>query len=202
MTGVGEATLWRVFPWDPTAVAGHPFSPSYVPEATGRGRFDLPGRLSPVLYLAGTPDHAVAELLHPWRGRRIDERHLRRAGRPLAVVQVTTRESGPPVADLCDPDVLVRLGIPPDRIASRLRSLTQPIARTVWDSGAPGLRWWSRFWGDWQATVRFMARSPTDRSPEGEVGPVLHFGTPVKLSLESPAVREAASALGIELRGS
>jgi hypothetical protein len=43
--------------------------------------------------------------------------------------------------------------------------------------------------------------SPTDRSPAREVGPVLHFGAPMPLSLESPAVRDVASALGLELRG-
>ena len=71
---------WRVFPWHAGAVPGSRFSPSHVPEPTGRGRFDLPRDLSPVLYVAATPDHAVGELLQPWRGHPLEPSHLTRAG--------------------------------------------------------------------------------------------------------------------------
>jgi hypothetical protein len=194
MSGAAGTALWRVFPWDPAAAPGHPFSPSFAPEPTGRGRFDLPTRLSSVLYLAETPEHAVAELLHPWQGRAIDERHLRRGGRQLAAVPITPADSRGSVVDLCDPGVLLGLDLAPDRVASRLRAVTQPIARRVWDSGAPGLRWWSRFWGDWHTTVCFLARSPV-----GGATPALRFGTPEPLDLTAAAVVAAADLLGIEL---
>jgi hypothetical protein len=170
-----------------------------VPDPTGRGRFDLPARLSPVLYLAESPEHAVAEVLHSWRGRRIGARHLRRAGHVLASVHVrwASREAG--VADLCDPDALAALAIPPDRIASRHRSVTQPIAQAVWDTGHAGLRWWSRFWGDWHTTVAFTARGPGGRAPASQASQL--FDEPEPLTLESPALLEAARLLGIEVRG-
>lgn len=183
---------WRVFPWDPEAREGAPFSPAFVPDPTGRGRFDLPPSLSGVIYLAESPAHAVAELIHPWRGRAIDARHLTRAGHRLAVVEVTGGPAGRALADLCDPATLQRLEVAPDGVASRVRSLTQPIARRVWDSGAAGLRWWSRFWGDWHTTVVFVRRAE-DRESR------LVFGDPEPLLTDSPAVEEAAEALGISL---
>jgi hypothetical protein len=186
-----RAGLWRVFPWDPSAADGAVFSPSFVPEPTGRGRFDLPSRRSPVLYLAESPAHAVAELLHPWRGRSIDDRHLTRAGRRLAVVEVTWSAPTDDIADLCDPETLVRLDVAPDRVASRQRSITQPIAQRVWDSGSAGLRWWSRFWGDWHATVVFTARAGVS------AGPHLLYGESKPLGVEAPEVMEAAELLGI-----
>lgn len=193
MSSTRTLMLWRVFPWDPASDEGDPFSPSFVPEPTGRGRFDLPPRLSPVLYLAESPEHAVAELLHPWRGRSIDDRHLTRAGRSLASVEIRWDAPSADVVDLCDPANLVRLAVPPDRVASRDRAVTRPIAQQVWDEGAAGLRWWSRFWGDWHTVVVF-----TDRASVGAAGEDLRFGAPEPLQLESPAVVEAADLLGIE----
>lgn len=248
------ASLWRVFPWEGKAAMGAPFSPSFVPEPTGRGRFDLPGRLSPVLYLAETPEHAVAELLHPWRGRTLDGRHLSRSGRPLALVEVSLagatvtssprgglvaeaggaanpgpaagspepvpsagEGSGRRVADLCDPTVLERAGIAPDRVASRHRALTQPIARALWDADYVGLRWWSRFWGDWHSTILFTARfgmgGRGDAGRGGGVAPTgagagrgresglaLGWGAPSRLTTSSPALVAAAELLGMEVR--
>ena len=184
------ALFWRVFPWDPDFDEGSPFSPSYIPPTTGRGRFDLPVACSPVLYVAESPDHAIAEALQPWRNRPLRKPHLLRAGRPLALagVQIASAKASD-LADLCDPGVLGRLRVKPDRVASRHRRRTQPIAASVWDSGHAGLRWWSSFWGDWHGVVLFTAR--TERS--------LRFGKPEVLSAETPALHEAAAALGMPL---
>ena len=86
--------LWRVFPWDTSAKSGARFSPSHVPPPTGRGRFDLPREISRVLYLAESPEHAVAEMIQPWRGQRIGAAHLARAMLPLALVRVSVATSG------------------------------------------------------------------------------------------------------------
>lgn len=180
--------MWRVFPWDPHANAGARFSASFVPDPTGRGRFDLPRSLSPVLYLAESPEHAVAEMLQPWRGRRMEAAHLERAGLPLASVSIDfVPGAAPDLLDLCDPVTLVDLGIAPDVTASRLREHTQPVARAVWERGAAGLRWWSSFWGDWHTAVLF-----TERIAGG-----LHFGEPEPLSVTTEAVVRAADLLGM-----
>ena len=181
---------WRVFPWDDRAVPGARFSPSFVPVPTGRGRFDLPRELSNTLYLADSPEHAVGEILQPWRGQRIGVPHLRGAGYPLAIVRVTMApevESG--LVDLCDSGVLRDGDIAPDRTASRYRENTQPLARQAWDNGAGGLRWWSSFWGDWHTTVLFTART----------GNLIEFCEPIILTLADPAVMCAADLMGIRI---
>jgi len=177
-----------VFPWDAGAAPGARFSASHVPPASGRGRFDLPVEVSPVLYAAVTPDHAVAELLQPWRGRPLEPSHLSRAGLPLAMVEVKVPPaSARRLADLCDPSYLAAVGIGPDTTASRVRAITQPIARVAWDAGRHGIRWWSGFWGDWRTVVLFTARMSRD----------LEFGTPEALTTDHPAVAKAASLLGM-----
>lgn len=184
------ALYWKTFPWDRDAPERAQFSPSYIPHTTGRGRFDLPVACSPVLYLAESADHAVAEALQPWRNRPLRSAHLRRAGRPLALAGVQLgADEACEVVDLCDPATLRRRRITPDRIASRYRRRTQPIAASIWDSGNVGLRWWSSFRGDWHGVVLFTAR--LERA--------LHFGEPQEISADTPALRRAAAALGMPL---
>lgn len=167
---------------------GSLFSPSFIPPTTGRGRFDLPVACSPVLYVAESPEHAIAEAIQPWRNRPLRPPHLVRAGRPLALVEVRlASETASELADLCDPDALGRFGLSADRVASRHRRRTQAIAASVWDSGHAGLRWWSGFRGDWHGIVLFTARM------KGSV----RFGSPEVLSAEHPALQEAAAALGM-----
>ena len=185
-----DPDLWRVFPWDERAGPGSRFSPSFVPAPTGRGRFDLPRELSSVLYLADSPEHAVGEIIQPWRGQWIAGSHLSRAGLPLALVQVMMApEVEASLVDLCEPRVLKDEGITPDRSASRYRENTQPLSRHVWDTGASGLRWWSSFWGDWHTTVLFTART----------GDRIEFGDPIPLSPTNPAVERAADLMGIRI---
>lgn len=182
--------LWRVFPWREGSTPGDVFSPSYVPPPSGRGRFDIPRNQSFVLYLAESPDHAVGEALQPWRGRPLTDALLKHSGLPLSVVRVGVDGGGrQEIADLCDPELLTRLGVAPDRLASRLRWVTQPVAVSLWQRGFGGLRWWSAFWGDWHTVVLFRER----------VRERLTFGEPEPLTVESPAVVEAARLLGMEV---
>jgi hypothetical protein len=180
--------VWRVFPWDPDAPEGAPFSPSYLPRVQGAGRFDLPG--SRVLYLAETADHAVAEKLQRYRGQEIDAAELEEFGRRLALVPAELPPGfGPRVANLCDPDLLARHGIAPDDVAARRAATSQRIAVRLDEAGYLGLRWWSSFWGEWHGIVLFIERMEA-------LAP--RFGVPEVLFLDHAAVREAAAALGIQ----
>ncbi len=182
------ARAWRVFPWDPGAAAGERFSPSYVPPAQGKGRFDLPGVPGGVLYLAETPEHAVAELVQQYRGQSLDDAELVAGGRRLALVAAALPDPlRGSVLDLCDAAELVRLGVRPDETASRDRGATQRIGAGVHAAGHAGLRWWSAFSGDWHTLLLFRDR----------MGEPLAFGTPEALTLDHPALREAARELGI-----
>jgi hypothetical protein len=108
-------------------------------------------------------------------------------------VQVTLpAEVASKLMDFCDPRVLSKTDIPPDTTASRFREITQPLAKRAWRAGANGLRWWSAFWGDWHTSVLFTAR----------VAERIEFGDPRPLTLDEPALREAAELLGIQVRGS
>lgn len=185
-------TLWRVFPWDPGADPGEPFSPEFLPRPSGQGRFDLPeGYPSSVCYLAETPDHAIAEKIQDLRNRVFVDEYLFELGRRLAISPVEL-DAEHAVADLCSPEELHRRGIAPDRLASRDRSVTQSIAAALHDDASlAGFRWWSAFSGDWHTFVLFRDRLAPD---------ALSFGEPTPLDASVPTLRTAAHALGIEVR--
>lgn len=130
----------------------------------------------------------MGEALQAWRGRPLEPAHLLRAELPLALVEVLLpAATSPRLADLCDAAYLHGAALAPDATASRLRERTQPVARTAWDAGHDGLRWWSNFWGDWHTVVLFTAR----------VGGRLRYGAPVALDVGHPAVLDAATLLGM-----
>ena len=93
-------SLWRVFPYDPAAEPGAPFSAATVPRGQGAGRFDLPD-VTPVWYFAASATHAVAETLQSLRGQTLDAADLDRAGHRLAQVEallsVVERDAKPAV---------------------------------------------------------------------------------------------------------
>ncbi|HEX8692600.1 MAG TPA: RES family NAD+ phosphorylase [Longimicrobium sp.] len=183
----GAATGWRVFPWDRTAPPGEPFSPQYVVPAArqGKGRFDL--GTTAVLYLAESPEHAAAELLRPFAGRRLSPSQLIALRRPLALVRVELATAlVERIADLTDPAVLLERGIRPDALASRERGVTQAISRRLHAAGLAGFRWWSALHGDWHALLLFV-----DRLGASE----LRYGAPEALTVSHPAVRAAVDVL-------
>lgn len=190
----GERVLWRVFPWDPAAAEGERFSAAFVPAGQGRGRFDLPGRPAGVLYLAETPEHAVAELIQRFRSqpRPLDAADLMVAGHTLALVSITVSPAASAgIADLCDPAFLARLGIRPDETAARARPPSQRAAAEVHAAGHAGLRWWSAFMGEWHTVVLFRERLEAR---------ALVYGAPVPLGLRHPSLTAAALALDVPLR--
>ena len=190
--------FWRVFPWDPAAADGAPFSPRYVPSAAAQtgGRFD-PGHV-PVLYLAETPEHALAELLRRFTGKPLTRAHLHVADprapgtyHPRALVRVWLPEAiARELPDLGDGATLQRLGIRADALASAERGVTQAISRDLHARGVPGFRWWSALHGDWHATVLFL-----DRVSVAE----LRYDPPEPLSLQHLVVREVARQLGMTI---
>lgn len=96
--------------------------------------------------------------------------------------------TGADLVDLCDPKVLRSLKVGPDRVAARERETTQAIAARVAKAGAPGLRWWSSFFGEWHGLVLFV-----DRLPKG----ALEFGAPKVIETSDPALATALAALGM-----
>jgi len=187
MPFTGQA--WRVFPWDPQATPGRPFSANYVSPRQGSGRFDVQDTL--VLYLAETPEHAVAEKIQRFRGLTLQPYDLTESGRPLALAQCRVAAAVlPRIADLCDWNLLARHALGPDVVASRQLSKTQAVARMLYDAAYAGLRWWSALSGDWHTIVLFLGRL--------EAGD-LRFSNPEEVTVDHRAVLEAAGAIGVRI---
>lgn len=157
------------------------------------GRFDLWDD-PPLVYLASTPEHAIAEALAAFRGTAWTPAYLEREGRPLALTAVTLSPTVTArILDLTDPANLVVAGLRPDTLAHHERRHTQAAARTLYDgiaSPAPlaGFRWWSALTGAWHTTVVFC-----DRVAPGE----LEFSAPRALASGDAEVQAAVSMLGI-----
>lgn len=194
------STFWRVFPWDPHAPDGAPFSARYVPPASSQtgGRFNFEG--TAILYLAQSPAHAVAEVLQGFRGKTLKSEHLvhgnpeqPRTYHPLSVVKATLpHEIVTRLPDFTEPMALLQFGLRPDQLASHERFVTQAIAREVHADPASyaGFRWWSALTGEWHVTVLFLDRVDVAS---------IDYATPEPLHIADPAVREAARFLDISL---
>jgi hypothetical protein len=188
---VNPARLWRVFPWDPGAAEGERFSAAFFSTSHGTGRFDLRGNAYGVVYLAESPEHAVAQMVQQFRNSAepLTNADLTRWGRRLALVSATLDPAlWPRIPDLCEPTTLTRLDITAEMPALRDRRRTQRIARAIHGQGDAGLRWWSSFWGEWHSVVLFR-----DRLSAG----ALTYGPPQPLDVTSGAVMDAAALLDI-----
>lgn len=199
---IAHGVLWRVFPWDRTAPDGAPFSLRSVAPAHRQnyGRFDLRGSPS-VLYLAQSPAHALAEVLrglkaHPAgpadRHRVMPDDLLTPWGPRAAVGVRLPAVVADAVPDLARGETLARFGVRADELCSRERAVTQAAARRIHahPDAVPGFCWWSALHGDWHVVLLFLDRVGLD---------VLEFGEPEVLTLDHPAVAEAAETLGLEV---
>jgi hypothetical protein len=143
-----------------------------------------------VLYLAERAEHAVAEKLQDLRNQSLEDSDLVEHGHRLALARATLAdEVFAGTADLCDPQVLARLGIAPDEIAAASRRTTQAISERLHTEGFSGLRWWSAFMGEWHTLVFFLDR----------LGAPPLFAPPDSLRPDHPALREAAGWLNFQL---
>jgi hypothetical protein len=180
---------WRVFPWDRSATPDQAFSPGHVPANQGSSRFDI--RATQVLYFSESPEHAIGEKIQRYRGQTLEDYDLTEFGHPLALVECqVSADIVQEIADLCDWEVLARYHLSPDTVASRDLTKTQAVAQELLDKGHTGLRWWSALSGDWHSIVLFSERLAADS---------LAYGVPQELTIDHPAVIEAASVLGISL---
>ena len=183
-------TLYRCFAWDADAEPAAPDGPLWFPrEYQGEGRHDNPD-LFGCLYLADRPVSCVVEQLARFRGQRLTAALLRRRHLPLALAELTL----PPDAglvDLDDPAVLRRERLRPSIVATRDRAVTQPQARALYEAHpeVAGLRWWSTYESQWMNVTIF------DRAARR-----LRVAAVRALSLEDPAVVEAAQRFALQVR--
>ena len=119
----------------------------------------------------------------------VTERHLSREGAQLSLAAVDDSELGD-LLDFDDPRNLLERSLRPSRVATSEREVTQPMAVTLYEEGVPGFEWWSTIEASWINVTLFEDRV-VDR--------LILAGEPEPLTLDHPAVREAAEAVGVLL---
>jgi hypothetical protein len=182
--------LYRVFSWVPGAPANEPGGPLFVPrfdQGSGRHDNDAYG----VLYLSRSKISPIAEQLKDYVGRPWGATSLLREGSPLSLASIDD-EGLDGLLDLDDPRNLVTRQLRPSRVATRRRKPTQQMALAIYQEGVPGFEWWSTIEASWINVTLFEERVADQLTLSEE---------PEPLTLDHPAVREAAEAVGVLLAG-
>jgi len=179
--------LYRCFAWNEAARPADPDGALWFPRPfQGEGRHDNPDVYGCV-YLADRPLSCVIEQLARFRGQRLMPALLRRRGLPLALAELELDASAA-LLDLDDPAVLRRERLRPSVVATRVRTITQPQARMLYErhTAIAGLRWWSTFEALW-ANVTIFHRAQK----------LLRLHSVRALTVDDPAVAEAADFFGL-----
>jgi hypothetical protein len=180
--------LYRVFRALDEAAPSERGGPLYVPrEHQGAGRHDDPVRFG-AYYAARTAEAAVAEAIHVFRGRDLEDDDLRYADGSRLALATLDDSAMATLLDLDDPAVLVHEAWRPSGVASRERALTQAMAARAFDAGALGLSWWSTLDAAWTNVTLFAERTL-------DQGMVTLERTPEKLTTRHPVVAAAAAHL-------
>jgi hypothetical protein len=180
--------LWRVLPTEPAADPRAPGGPLFFPRPfQGAARHDNP-TLYGCLYLSADAASAVVEAIARFRGAgMLREEMLVRDGRGLVIAELELPDNTE-LIDLDEPRVLTRERLHPSGVATRDRPATQSYAERLFDAhpNAAGIRWWSTFESSWINVTVFDRAADLLRSRE-----------PAPLTLDHPAVMEAAEFLGL-----
>jgi hypothetical protein len=181
--------LYRRYPFSPGAGVGEPGGPLYVPRLDqGDGRHDNPDVYG-ALYLSRVPASPIAELLRDAPRGVLQPALLLHEGEPYRLAAFD--DSGlTDLVDLDDPRTLSRRGLRPSRVATLDRERTQPLGLSIYHEGASGFEWWSTIESSWINVTVFADRAVDRLTLAGE---------PEALTLDHPAVREAADAVGVLL---
>jgi hypothetical protein len=131
----------------------------------------------------------VAEQLRALQARAITDRHLVREGARLSLAAIDDAGLND-LLDLDDPRNLLHRSLRPSGVATTNREVTQPMAVAIYEEGVPGFEWWSTIEASWINVTLFEDRV-TER--------LTIVGEPEPLTLDHPAVRDAAEAVGVLL---
>jgi len=159
---------------------GHPL---FVWPRQGAGRVDDPAGDYLVLYLAASPEAAVAEALGRYPRWTPPVLAVPPAAPPGSVLALAAYDGEPRVCDLDDARRLGSLGLRPSRVVTRERAVTQAWARRLYETGEwAGVSWWSAYDADWTSIGLW------DRS-------ALSVASVAPLALDQPAVVAAAERI-------
>ena len=181
--------LHRCLAWNERAAPDAPDGALWFPRLyQGEGRHDNP-LVYGCLYLSEQPLSCVVEQLARFRGQRLAPALLRRRGLPLALAELELPDDAQ-LVDLDEPSVLRRERLRPSRVATRERTVTQPLALALHEKHgeAAGLRWWSTFESQWLNVTLF------DRAASA-----LRLGSVRALDVDDDQIAAAADVLGLRL---
>jgi hypothetical protein len=181
--------LHRCLAWNERAAPDGPDGALWFPRLyQGEGRHDNP-LVYGCLYLSEQPLSCVVEQLARFRGQRLSQALLRRRGLPLALAELELPDDAQ-LVDLDEPSVLRRERLRPSRVATRERTVTQPLALALHEKHgeAAGLRWWSTFESQWLNVTLF------DRAASA-----LRLGSVRALDVDDDEIAAAADVLGLRL---
>jgi hypothetical protein len=182
--------LYRLFPHLPGKRPREEGGALHVPrKRQGIGRHDNPDHYG-ALYLSRDPESAIAERIQGFRGQSLTTADFRRQdGSRYALVALDDVRLTA-LVDLDDPGELNRRRIRPSLVATRNRTVTQPMALELYREGLSGFLWWSTLEASWSNATLFAERAaPRLKMVE----------TPEPLTTGLPALRAAAEALGVRL---
>lgn len=155
----------------------------------GSGRHDAPDKYG-AWYCSLDAVSAVAESIQFARGQILTDGDLvRPAGAVRALVELRLAASVA-VPDLDDPRELVVRRIRPSQAATLRRAVTQRIASSIFDEGAPGFLWWSTLEAEWINATLFHERVRAR---------VSIAANPQPLSVRLEEVRDAAGRIGVRI---
>jgi hypothetical protein len=181
--------LYRCLAWNERGAPDAPDGALWFPRLyQGEGRHDNP-LVYGCLYLSEQPLSCVVEQLARFRGQRLVPALLRRRGLPLALAELELPDDAQ-LVDLDEPSVLRRERLRPSRVATRERTVTQPLALALHEKHgeAAGLRWWSTFESQWLNVTLF------DRAASA-----LRLGSVRALDVDDDQIAAAADVLGLRL---
>lgn len=144
----------------------------------GAGRHDN-ADLYTALYCSTDKIACVSEAIQNFTSLTDD--NLFRAGKRLHLAQFALPE-GRKIVNADDPRVLVERALRPSVVATRNRSVTQPIARTVYEAGEDGLLWWSTIESSWINATLFFEKVSKN---------ITFSGLPTPLTILSNEIRDA-----------
>ena len=179
-----------MFAWDGSSTGATLGGPLFVTRAIqGSGRHDGPDTYG-AWYCSRHAASAVAESIQFARGHFLEDSDFVSTRGAVRALVGLWLDDALGLLDLDDPLELAARRIRPSQVATGRRTVTQRIARSIFDEGATGFLWWSALEGEWTNVTLFYERALP------HVSIVAH---PRRLSIQLPEVKEAAERIGIQI---
>ncbi len=185
--------VYRVFAYDARAAPTEPGGVLYIPRQ-GNGRVDNPQAYQ-ARYASDSPAGACAEVFNYGTYREIWSAAMLRGvpGLPnsrRALAWYDLREDARPVCDLDDPRELAAQRLRPSRVITRDYHVSQAWALCLFEAEQwSGVRWWSYHNARWSSMALWD-------------GAIIAAHGIEELTLEHPALQEAAEVLRIRFKSS